>query len=84
MCGRRSCPTLACAPGALQGAGDAGGRLDLDDEVDGAHVDAELQGAGGHQPAHPTGLEVLLDLLALLAGGADWMAGTNLGRLSSS
>ena len=37
-------PDLVPGPAdALQAAGDAGRALDLDDEVDGAHVDAELQ-----------------------------------------
>ena len=34
---------------ALQAARHRAGRLDLDDEVDGAHVDAELERAGGDQ-----------------------------------
>ena len=32
----------------LEGAGHAGRGLDLDDEVDRAHVDAELEAAGRH------------------------------------
>ena len=44
------------APDALEAARDGGGALDLDHEVDGAHVDAELEaatsprGRGGGRP----------------------------------
>mgnify|MGYP007068864050 CR=1 FL=1 len=34
-------------PDTLHAAGDRGRRLDLDDQVDGAHVDAQLQAARG-------------------------------------
>ncbi|GAB3872476.1 hypothetical protein GCM10027610_137970 [Dactylosporangium cerinum] len=60
-------------PGAsdpLQAGGDARGRLDLHDEVDGAHVDAQLQAGGGDDGRQLAGLEGLLDVLALLAGDA--------------
>jgi hypothetical protein len=53
---------------ALQAAGDRRWRLDLDDQVDRAHVDAQLERAGGHQAAQRAGLERLLDRQALLAG----------------
>ncbi len=46
------------APDALQSARDGLGRLDLKDEIDGAHVDAELERAGGDeagQLAAPSG-----------------------------
>ena len=52
---------------ALQAARDAGWGLDLYDEVDRAHVDAELQGGGGDHGGQARGLEVLLDDGALLA-----------------
>ena len=58
---------VAGAPDALQPAGDGLGRLDLQDEVDGAHVDAELERAGGDEAGQLAGLEQLLDLGALLA-----------------
>ncbi len=51
---------------ALQPAGDRRWRLDLDDEVDRAHVDAELEAAGGDNRGQPAGLEVVLDDGALL------------------
>ena len=51
---------------ALQRAGHARRRLDLDDEVDRAHVDAELEAAGGHHRRQATALEVVLDEGALL------------------
>ena len=41
---------VAGPPDALEPAGDRHRRLDLDDEVDGAHVDAQLERAGGHEP----------------------------------
>jgi hypothetical protein len=42
--------------------------LDLDDQVDGAHVDAELERRGGDQRPDATGLEQILDLAARFAG----------------
>ncbi len=58
---------VAGAPDALQAAGDGLGGLDLQHEVDGAHVDAELQRAGGDQAGQLACLQQLLDLGALLA-----------------
>ena len=55
---------------ALQPAGDRRGAFHLDHEVHGAHVDAELEAAGGDDGGQPAGLELLLDLEALLAGDA--------------
>src|SRR5690606_24497040 len=42
--------------------------LHLDDEVDGAHVDAELEAAGGDDGAQRAALELVLDDHPLLAG----------------
>ena len=42
-------------------------RLDLDHEIDRAHVDAQLQRAGGHQRAELPGLQFVLDAQPLLA-----------------
>ena len=42
-------------------------RLHLDDEVDRAHVDAQLERAGGHERGQPALLEHLLDDQPLLA-----------------
>ena len=56
-------------PGAadpLQPARHRRRALDLDDEVDGAHVDAELEAAGRDDGGQTTGLEVLLDGGAVL------------------
>jgi hypothetical protein len=58
-------------PGAtdpLQTARDRLGRLDLDDEVDRAHVDAELEGRRRNEGRNLAALQELLDLDALLAG----------------
>ena len=59
---------VAGAPDALQAAADRARRLDLDHEVDGAHVDAELEAAGGDDGAQVAALELVLDDDALLAG----------------
>ena len=59
---------VAGAADALQGAGDAGRGLDLHDEVDRAHVDAELETAGGDHGGQAAALEVVLDEGALLLG----------------
>ena len=51
----------------LQPGGDRRRRLDLHDEVDRAHVDAEFEGRGRHDRGQPAGLELLLGDAALLA-----------------
>jgi hypothetical protein len=56
---------MAAAPDALQPAGHRRRRLDLDHEIDGAHVDAELERRGGDQRAQRAGLEQVLDFHAL-------------------
>ena len=55
------------APDSLQAAGDGLRRLDLQDEVDGAHVDAELERGGRDEAGQLAGLQQLLDDEALLA-----------------
>ena len=64
---------------ALQAPAHRARRLDLDHEVDGAHVDAELEAAGGHEAAQLAPLQLVLDDDALLARqrpvvGADQLA----------
>ena len=59
---------VAGAADALEGAGHAGRRLDLDDQVDRAHVDAELEAAGGDHAGQSAALEVVLDEGSLLLG----------------
>ena len=54
----------------LQPGGDRRRRLDLHDQVDRAHVDAQLQAGGGDHGGQLAGFQRLLDLLALLAGHA--------------
>ena len=56
---------MAAAADALQAARDRRRRLDLDDEIDGAHVDAELERRGGDERAQRAGLQQILDLDAL-------------------
>ena len=56
------------AADALHARRHAGRRFDLDHEVDGAHVDAQLQAAGGDDAPELAGLQRVLDLLALLFG----------------
>ena len=58
---------VAGAADPLQPGGHRLRRLDLEDEVDGAHVDAELQRARRHEAGQLAGLELLLDDEALLA-----------------
>ena len=54
-------------PHALQATGDRLWALDLDHEVDRAHVDAELEARRGDEARDAAGLEQLLDLDPLLA-----------------
>ena len=58
---------VAGAADALQPARDRLRALDLDDEVDGAHVDAELEAGGGDEARDLARLQQLLDLDPLLA-----------------
>ena len=53
---------------SLQATGHRWRCLDLDHEVHGAHVDAELERGGAGQPTEASGLEGVLDLDALFAG----------------
>ena len=53
---------------ALEPAGHGGRRLDLDHEVDGSHVDPQLERRGRHERGQAAVLERLLDRDALLAG----------------
>ena len=59
---------VAGPPDALQPAGDRLGRLDLEHEVHRAHVDPELERAGGDEAGQLARLQQLLDLRSLLAG----------------
>ena len=52
----------------LEPARDGLRALDLDDEVDGAHVDPQLEARGGDEARDAAGLQVLLDQHPLLAG----------------
>ena len=58
---------VAAAADALKPAGHRWRRLDLHDEVDRAHVDAELQRGGRDEPAQLSGFQQILDLDALRA-----------------
>ena len=58
---------MAGPPDALQPAGDRRRRLHLDHQVDGAHVDAELERRGGHKRRNLPRFQSVLDLQALLA-----------------
>ena len=59
---------VAGAADALQTARHRAGRLHEHDEVDRAHVDAELEAARRDDAAQASGLEVRLDQQPLLAG----------------
>ena len=56
------------AADALQTARDGLRRLDLDDEIDGPHVDAELETRRRNEARDAAGFQILLDDHALLAG----------------
>ena len=56
---------VAAAADALQAARDRRRRFDLHDEIDRAHVDAELERRGGDERPQRAGLEQVLDLHAL-------------------
>jgi hypothetical protein len=71
---------VAGPAGALQSAGHRRRRLDLDDEVHRAHVDAKLKTGGGHHGGEPAGLQCLLDLAPLLPGDRAVVRAGNLGR----
>jgi hypothetical protein len=67
----RDLPDLVTGPAdPLEAGGHAGRGLDLDHQVDRAHVDAELEAGGGDHARQPPGLEVVLDERALLLGHA--------------
>ena len=51
-------------PDALQPAGNRRRRLDLHDEIDGAHVDAELERRGGDERLDTTRFQQIFDLAA--------------------
>ena len=59
---------VAGAADALHAAGDRGRRFDLDDEVDGAHVDAEFKSRGGAEAFELAGLQLFFDQVSLLCG----------------
>ena len=58
---------VACTADPLQPPRDRLRRLDLDDEVHGTHVDAELERGGGDEARDLTLLQELLDLDPLLS-----------------
>ena len=58
---------VAGAPDPLQAGGHRLRRLDLEHEVDGAHVDAQLEARGGDQARQLAGLQQVLDHEPLLA-----------------
>ena len=64
---RRFAHAMAGASDALEAAGNGRRRLDLHHEVDGTHVDAELEARGGHQRRQLARLQRVLDLEPLLA-----------------
>ncbi len=59
---------VAGAADALHAAGHRGRSFDLDDEVDGAHIDAEFERGSGAEGADLAGLQLLLDDGALCGG----------------
>ncbi len=61
---------MAGAADALHAAGDGRGRFNLNDKIDGAHVDAELKRGSGDEPAESAEFEAVFDLFALGDGDA--------------
>ena len=61
---------MAGATNPLHAAGDGWGRFDLDDEIDGAHIDAEFERGGGDETAQSAELEAVFNLFALRDGDA--------------
>ena len=53
--------TVARPPDALQAAGHRGGGLDLDDDIDLAHVDAQFHAAGCNNSAKSSLFQVIFD-----------------------
>ncbi len=65
--GPARCPDLVTGPpDPLQAPADRTRRLDLDHQIDGPHVDAELQRRGGDQALQHALLELVFDVEALL------------------
>ena len=64
---------MAGATDSLEPAGHGAGRLDLDHEVDGTHVDAQLEAARGNDGAEVAALELVLDDDALFASERSMM-----------
>ena len=58
---------MSRAADALKAAGDRGRRFDLHDEIDRAHIDAELQRRCGDQRADAAGFQQLFDFAAGIA-----------------
>src|SRR5205814_2670434 len=67
---RRRTDLVSGTADTLESSRHACRALDLDDEIDRAHVDAELETRGRDNRRKPAGLEFLLDLEPLLAGDA--------------
>ncbi len=61
---------VAGAADALHAAGDGRGRFDLHHQVDGAHIDAQLERRGGDQAAQRAEFEAVFDFFALRHGHA--------------
>jgi len=65
-----SADVMAGAADALHAAGDGWRRFDLNDEIDGAHVDAEFERRCGDETAECAEFEAVFDFLALRDGDA--------------
>jgi hypothetical protein len=72
---------VAGAPDTLQAARDGLRRLDLDDEIDRAHVDAELERGRRDETRNLSRLQQLLDLNALLTRERPVMRARDFSRL---
>src|SRR5206468_6491101 len=65
--GRGLVDAMASAADPLHAARNRRRRLDLDHQIDRAHIDAELEGARGDEGRQTSRLELVLDLESLLA-----------------
>jgi hypothetical protein len=72
---RRRADLMAGASDALHARRDGRRRLDLNDEIDRAHVDAQLQRRRRHERRQPSRLQRVLDLHALCARDGTVMRG---------
>ena len=70
---------MAGTANALKQRGDGLGGSDLNNQIDGSHVDAQFERSGGHQGTQGAGLEPRLRVQAFFAGHAPVVGGDDFG-----